>query len=122
MQSELKDKIRNMPRPMAACYASQIDAFKDGYETARKDALRAIAAWNTRAEGDAWTPISMDMPTDAPLDVPLLLAWKDWDGTLVMEVGLAGSTRGGWRHGQATHWRPLVEFPAELKNSTGEGN
>lgn len=66
---------------------------------------------------DHWQPIAT-----APDDTKLLLGW--W-GTLYgshyeweQEVGLAKCTRGGWRHGRATHWRPLADPPALNERET----
>ncbi len=54
----------------------------------------------------------MDIET-APKDVELLLGW--WRSGLERKweyaSGLAGSTKGGWLHGQATHWMPIPAPP-----------
>jgi hypothetical protein len=60
-----------------------------------------------------WQPIET-----APKDVPVLLGWEDsfrreWE----YEAGLYGSTRGGWLHGQATHWMPLPSPPSPIPNN-----
>lgn len=58
-----------------------------------------------------WRIITEDEP---PLDVNLLLAYfNEWPSPQwTVESGWAGSTRGGWLHGQATHWMPLPETPS----------
>ena len=54
-----------------------------------------------------------DMPLSAiPLDTDVHLAW--WDAlseSWKQEISYAGSERGGWRHGRATHWRPIPASP-----------
>lgn len=54
-----------------------------------------------------WHPIET-----APRDEVVLMAWL-YRGEWQYEAGLAGSTRGGWLHGQATHWMPLPAPPSE---------
>lgn len=64
---------------------------------------------------DKWQPIDT-----APADTELLLGWfhqflgdgRCWH----MTVDFACSTRGGWWHGQATHWMPLPEPPEETSH------
>lgn len=94
---------------------------------ARAEAETPSAVWSThyreqlqilrelsrlRREGDApqWQPIET-----APRDVEVLLGWVSTWPTPAWQVaaGLAGSTKGGWIHGNATHWRPLPEQPAK---------
>lgn len=65
---------------------------------------------------EGWKPID----DETPLDVPLLLGWwRKWP-TVEWETasGLAGSTKGKWLHGQATHWQPL---PAPPSSDNSEG-
>lgn len=60
-----------------------------------------------------WQPIDT-----APADTELLLGWfvqfpvSHW----YMTVDFAHSTRGGWKHRQATHWMPLPEPPKETNH------
>lgn len=69
-----------------------------------------------------WMLIEEDAPIDVPLDTPVLLAWwNDWTGAWEMEVGHAGSERGGWRHGRATHWRPTPPPPATIARKNDDG-
>lgn len=65
-------------------------------------------------QGDAgWMLIEEDAPIDVPLDTAVLLAWwDDWSEEWRIEANYAGSKRGGWRHGRATHWMPLPAPPA----------
>lgn len=62
---------------------------------------------------DDWREITED--DEPPRDVELLLGWwrtwpeRKWESP----AGLYGSTRGGWIHGQATHWQPLPAAPAQ---------
>jgi hypothetical protein len=60
-----------------------------------------------KVEGDGWLPIGKDTPKDTVV----LLAWK-YQAKWEYEAGLYGSTRGGWLHGQASHWRPLPTPPS----------
>jgi hypothetical protein len=55
-----------------------------------------------------WMPIET-----APRDEDLLLGWwQEWpERRWECAAGLAGSTRGGWLHGQATHWQRLPGPP-----------
>lgn len=58
---------------------------------------------------------------DAPADTDLLLGWwQEWPSRKWQtQVGFAHSTKGGWWHGQATHWMHLPE-PAALLSELGE--
>jgi hypothetical protein len=49
----------------------------------------------------------------APKDVEVLMCWEvEWpERRWEYASGLWGSTRGGWNHGQATHWMPLPTPP-----------
>jgi len=38
----------------------------------------------------------------------------------IVEVGLYGSSRGGWIHGSATHWLPLSSLPSAPDRRAGE--
>lgn len=64
----------------------------------------------------------------APPDQEILLGWwRDWPTReWRQEVDLAHSTRGGWFHGQATHWQPLPAPPGVPMNprdiSAAKGN
>lgn len=87
----------------------------DIYEHRTKTAL-LHRRWANRVRAlkssapDAWRPIET-----APKDTDVLLGWwrswpeRQWESA----SGLAGSTKGGWLHGQATHWQPLPAPPAE---------
>jgi hypothetical protein len=57
-----------------------------------------------------WQPIET-----APKDIDLLLGWwREWpERVWESSAGLAGSTKGGWLHGQATHWMPMPTPPSE---------
>jgi hypothetical protein len=57
---------------------------------------------------EAWMPIET-----APRDEELLLGWWQKWPELRWEwaSGLAGSTKGGWLHGNATHWQRLPSPP-----------
>lgn len=76
-----------------------------------------------KVSGDAaeWQPIET-----APFDQEVLLGWwnvwpeRSWE----VAAGLYGSTKGGWRHGQATHWmsRPAPpDTPAQSNCEVGHG-
>lgn len=49
----------------------------------------------------------------APKDIEVLMCWEvEWpEKRWEYASGLWGSTRGGWNHGQATHWMPLPGAP-----------
>ena len=65
-----------------------------------------------RVDAQDWMLIEEDAAVDAPLDTPVLLAWwDDWSAEWKIEVNFAGSERGGWRHGRATHWKPQPKPP-----------
>lgn len=67
-------------------------------------ATRMLEKWNTRAPSP-WHDIAT-----APSDAVLILGW--WHGSVwKYACDYAHNTRGGWRHGQATHWQPLPEPP-----------
>jgi len=75
------------------------------------DEAELIACWNSRPRcgvqtGDAWQLVET-----APKDTTVLLAWL-YDGVWEIKSGWAGSTRGGWLDGQATHWQPLPAPPS----------
>lgn len=80
-------------------------------ERATKAALQSL--------GDEWCLGWQPIET-APRDIELLLGWwrcwpeKMWESA----SGLAGSTKGGWLHGQATHWQPLPRPPAHTQPDT----
>jgi hypothetical protein len=70
---------------------------------------------------DAAAPQWQDVDT-APLDRDVLLGWwRTWP-ELFWEVtaGPAGSTKGRWLHGQATHWIPLPPPPVAADGSRKE--
>ncbi|GAA4322039.1 hypothetical protein GCM10023144_01700 [Pigmentiphaga soli] len=72
------------------------------------------------ADTNQWMPIEEDAEVDCPLDTPVLLAWWDeWSGEWKIEANYAGSDRGGWRHGRATHWMPLPAPPATRQQQEG---
>ena len=79
--------------------------YREGYIKGIHDLVSALLIG---APQSPW----MDIET-APKDVELLLGWwrsgleRQWECT----SGLAGSTKGGWLHGQATHWQPLPAPP-----------
>lgn len=83
--------------------------------------IEAMRAAIIAAEQAAWRPFE-----EASNDIEYLLYLPP---TLVytpaIEVELAGSTRGGWRHGRATKFRPLPASPVSCVPSnaceTGEG-
>jgi hypothetical protein len=62
----------------------------------------------------SWQPIET-----APRDEELLLGWWQKWPELHWEwaAGLAGSTKGGWLHGQATHWQRLPGPPLSRPES-----
>jgi hypothetical protein len=62
-----------------------------------------------------WQPIDT-----APLDEDVLLGWwRTWPERIwECAAGLAGCTRGRWRHGQATHW---MRLPAPPHNADHRG-
>lgn len=63
-------------------------------------------------DDNGWMRIEEDAPIDVPLDTDVHLAWWDeWSESWRQEINHAGSERGGWRHGRATHWRPLPAPP-----------
>lgn len=74
----------------------------------RDRAASVIEAALTAAAKEGWQPIET-----APRDIEVLLGWwTTWpDRQWKMSSDLAGSTKGGWLHGQATHWQPLPEPP-----------
>lgn len=59
-----------------------------------------------------WQPIET-----APHDTELLLGWRDTFGGVQWRcvVDLARSTKGGWWHGQATHWQFLPQPPEDAR-------
>ncbi len=87
-------------------------AAKHGYATGHGDTVGDIMReFNAQIPDRAQSPW-MDIET-APKDVELLLGW--WRSGLERKweyaSGLAGSTKGGWLHGQATHWMPIPAPP-----------
>ncbi len=70
------------------------------------DMAELESALSSQPVADGWLPIG----DDTPKDTVVLLSWK-YKGNWEYEAGLYGSTRGGWLHGQATHWRPLPASP-----------
>jgi len=65
------------------------------------------------ARENGWREITEE--DSAPLDVDILLGWyqewptREWK----CSAGLYGSSKGGWIHGQATHWQPLPQGPSK---------
>ena len=53
-----------------------------------------------------WQPIET-----APKDVVLLLGWYGFGDKWETCTDYYHNSRGGWLHGQATHWMPLPEPP-----------
>ncbi|GAA0531209.1 hypothetical protein [Pigmentiphaga daeguensis] len=93
------------------------DSATADYYTAEQLRAAVLADRASRApspQGDAgWMLIEEDAPIDVPLDTAVLLAWwDDWSEEWKIEANYAGSERGGWRHGRATHWMPLPAPPA----------
>ena len=111
----------NSPHPgcvSSLAYMSQLDRER-GREyvplyAAPVAAQAQEAAPAAQGEPSAWHRIEEDAEVDVPLDTDLLLAWWDeWSGAWEIEANHAGSERGGWRHGRATHWMPLPPPPSE---------
>ena len=75
---------------------------------AREAELRYTIEQQKRAM--QWRPIE-----EAPPNTLQLLGWlyvDPWDNSRWEEdIGVAQDTRGGWRHGHATHWMPLPQPP-----------
>lgn len=115
------------PTPLDAL-ADRIDRLADAQPAgsqAQADLYAAATVWRKHLLGpqygprddSVWMLIEEDAPIDAPLDVTVLLAWWDeWSGAWRFETGYAGSERGGWRHGRATHWRPLPAPPVHVSD------
>ncbi len=80
-----------------------------------------ISGVSCQAILDSWTRIEEGAEVDVPLDTDVLLAWWDeWSEQWRIEANHAGSERGGWRHGRATHWMPLPAPPARESAEGGE--
>lgn len=90
-----------------ACAIAALEAAE-----AREAELRARVAELERMV-PKWRKIDENTPLD--VDLLLLLAYfNEWPKPQwAVESGWAGSTKGGWRHGQATHWMPLPAAPKE---------
>jgi len=71
-----------------------------------------VNCWNTRVP--KWEPVEVDGEFDVPMDTEVLLGWfVEWpERRWQVAAGLYGSTKGGWVHGQATHWQPLPAPPS----------
>lgn len=81
-----------------------------------KAAQAQEAAPAEQGEPNGWRCIEEDAEVDVPLDTDLLLAWWDeWSEAWKIEANYAGSERGGWRHGRATHWMPLPAPPSAVQ-------
>src|SRR5687768_12559086 len=89
----------------------------------RKDCenlIRAAIAALPAPAGESvtgWQEITED--NEPPLDKPLLLGWwREWpERKWEVEAGLYGSTKGGWNHGQATHWMEQPSPPTITRKS-----
>lgn len=90
-----------------------IDCLGCGSDFTPRAGIDAIEAWNRRAPA-GWRVITEDdLP---PKDVPVLMGcWESFPrDEWTVELGLYGSTKGGWIHGRMTHWAPadfLFEAP-----------
>ena len=93
--------------------------FSDGAVEASKyiaSSIRTISSPDHadagKVEGDGWLPITEE--NEPPMDVEVILGWwqsfpeKAW----ITHVSRYGSTRGRWRHSEATHWLPLSILPS----------
>ncbi|GAA0492491.1 hypothetical protein GCM10009097_05230 [Pigmentiphaga daeguensis] len=110
-----RDALAAVSRALAA---AGVPVGPDSYSAAQRAEDDAWAEYRaSRAlspQGDAgWMLIEEDAPIDVPMDTSVLLAWwDDWSEEWKIEANYAGSERGGWRHGRATHWMPLPAPPA----------
>lgn len=87
----------------------------------RKASLRhARAALEAALSGHVvgWREITED--NEPPRDVELLLGWwRTWpERKWEYASGLYGSTKGGWVHGNATHWQTLPAPPVPEMSPT----
>jgi hypothetical protein len=88
--------------------------FRDGREVARigiparpdYDDDLVLSAYIQQQE-ERWRDIDTAIP-----DKDVLLGWYDFQNVWQTESGMAICTRGGWKHGQATHWMRLPAPPA----------
>lgn len=86
----------------------------EGAKLNMRKAMRAFALDVIRLHDPRqWIPIEEDAEIDPPLDTPLLLGWWQYPAghAWVAAADWVGSSRGGWRHGSATHWMPLPPPP-----------
>lgn len=86
------------------------EAWRRGY----KSALASSQAGKCE-----WQPIET-----APKDAEVLLGWWSTWPSLAWQVaaGLAGSKKGGWIHGHATHWQPLPPRPTQARKMSESTN
>ena len=105
--------ISHTAQAVAARYEARIaEAERSRDELVQKMHQLERARDALRADAQDWMLIEEDAAVDAPLDTPVLLAWwDDWSAEWKIEVNFAGSERGGWRHGRATHWKPQPKPP-----------
>jgi len=116
---ELRDariaQLRNNGLVVKERDGSPSDIIRLGPEDALRIGLRAMLTSAPPAPSvGGWRRIEEDAEVDVPLDTDLLLAWWDeWSEAWKIEANYAGSERGGWRHGRATHWMELPQPPKE---------
>ena len=98
-----EDSLFRHDRDIAHAIAERLRAGQ-----AREAELRYTIEQQKRAM--QWRPIE-----EAPPNTLQLLGWlyvDPWDNSRWEEdIGVAQDTRGGWRHGHATHWMPLPQPP-----------
>lgn len=100
------DELRAAPCPHDISeqdVAAQVDGLCPLCLQGKVEVLRAAQEWQ---------PIET-----APADVDVLLCWWDeWpQGQWKQDLNLAICTKGGWRHGRATHWMSLPEPPNDAR-------
>lgn len=90
-------------------------------DSVERQAVTSFTRWLMKVFDDpALTAALSDQPdgwqdiATAPKGIDVLLGWwRTWpERQWQMVSGLAGSTRGGWLHGQATHWQPPPPSPS----------
>lgn len=97
-------------------HRDRVDCMVDACNPYARDTLlkEAEAALRDAAKpaDEGWQDIST-----APKDENVLLGWwRDWpERKWECEIELASCTKGGWRHGRATHWQPLPAPHSEPK-------
>lgn len=118
-QSELKELVKRIEPPEFVSgdtpfIVKAVDLRNAAYVIRNYcDALRSTASAGVR---EAWQPITDQQ--EPPRDEPLLLGWwNKWpERTWEVASGLYGSTKGGWIHGQATHWMRQPLPPSALSD------